>query len=318
MGNPPVKPSKDTPAPTPALVAESVTDLINLSSGEELNDLAVMDLQAARPVRLVVVAGPVMSGKTTLLTSLYELFQWGRVSNYSFAGSKTLPAFERRCYLSRIASERAAPDTARTPYGEVRYLHLQIWNEDFKKGPLDLLFTDVSGESFERARDSITECQRLDFIRQADHFLLLLDSEKLVRREKRWQVADESMMLLRCCLDSGMLNGTSLVNVLFAKFDYLHADWNQEHAEFLDKIKGEFQTEFGARVQRLTFSQIAARPTQSPDLRFGHGLAGLLKDWATFSPRERSMKILPEKVPGARRESELFGVRHFRSSRASE
>jgi len=298
--------------------AEAVTDLINLPTGKELDDLEAANLQAARSVRLVVVAGPVGSGKTTLIASLYELFQWNRVSDYSFGGSRTLPAFERRCYLSRIASERAAADTERTTYGEVRYLHLQIWKEDFTRGPLDLLFTDITGESFESARNSIAECERLEFLRQADHFLLLLDSEKLVRKEKRWQVAHEGMMLLRSCLDSKMLSGTSLVNVVFAKFDYLHAAWNEENDRFLEKVMDEFQKEFGSRVGRLTFSQVAARPTESPKLNFGHGLPELLKDWAVVSPRERSMKILQHETAGASRESEFFGVRHFGSSQASE
>ncbi len=303
--------------PAGSALSEPAIDLIELPPGKELDELGAAKLQASRPVRLVVVAGPVGCGKTTLLTSLYELFQWGKVSEYSFAGSNTLPAFERRCYLSRTASERAVPDTERTPFGEVRYLHLRIWKVGFSKGPLDLLFTDVSGESFERARDSIAECQQLNFLRRADHFLLLLDGEKLVRKEKRWQVAHDSMTLLRSCLDSGMLGGTCLVNILWAKFDFLLAATDEEHAKFLEKLTREFETEFASRVGRLSFSRIAARPTQADSLKFGHGLAELLKDWATVSPRERSMNILPDESMGSR-ESELFASRHFKGSQESQ
>jgi hypothetical protein len=323
MSTLPVKPSSWPPrtdslagdAPTPA---EAVTDLINLPTGKELDELEAAKLQVARPVRLVVVAGPVGSGKTTLIASLYELFQWSRVSDYLFAGSNTLAGFEQRCYLSRIDSERIAPNTERTLHSDVRYLHLQIWKENFKRGPLDLLFTDITGESFESARDSTAECQHLEFLRLADHFLLLLDGEKLVHKEKRWKVAHEGMGLLRSCLDSKMLSGTSLVNVVFAKFDYLHAAWNEENDRFLGKLMDEFQKEFDSRVGRLTFSRVAARPTESSKLSFGHGLAELLEDWAVFSPRERSMKILLHEAPGTSQESELFGVRHFGSSWASE
>ena len=63
-------------------------------SGKELaklDEVAAGKLQASVPVRLIVVAGPVGCGKTTLITSLYELFQWSKASDYSFPGSNTLP-----------------------------------------------------------------------------------------------------------------------------------------------------------------------------------------------------------------------------------
>jgi hypothetical protein len=283
-----------------------------LPTGKELDEPGAQKLEVARPVRLVVVAGPVGCGKTTLLTSLYELFQWGPVSGYSFTGSSTLPAFERRCYFSRTASERSEPDTERTPFGEVRYLHLRVSGEDLSR-QLDFLFTDVSGETFERARDSTVECQRLTFLRQADHFLLLLDSEKLIVKERRWEVAHDSMTLLRSCLDSGMLVGNCLVNVLWTKFDYFEAASGADHARFLKQLEGEIKTEFGSRIGHLSFSRVAARPTQVESLKFGHGLPELLSYWASASPHERSMDLLPATALGSR-ESELYASRHFAGS----
>ncbi len=293
--------------------APVVPDLIDLPSGKELDEASAAKLEVARPVRLVVVAGPVGCGKTTLLTSLYELFQWKAVSGYAFAWSDTLPAFERRCYLSRIASERSMQDTERTPYGEVRYLHLRVSGQDLALGELDLLFTDVSGESFERARDSTLECQRLGFLSQAHHFLLLMDCEKLVRKEKRWEVAHDSMTLLRSCLDSGMLASNSLINVLWTKFDYFEAVKSPENAKFLVQLRGEIEKEFGARVGRLSFSEVAARPTQVATLKFGHGLTELLKYWLSSSPHDRAMNLLPPTNLGSR-ESELFASRNFPAS----
>jgi hypothetical protein len=290
----------------------AVPDLIDLPTGKELDEPGAQKLEVARPVRLVVAAGPVGCGKTTLLTSLYELFQWGPVSGYSFAGSSTLPAFERRCYFSRTASERSEPDTERTPFGEVRYLHLRVCPEDLSR-EIDFLFTDVSGETFERARDSTVECQRLTFLRQADHFLLLLDSEKLIVKERRWEVAHDSLTLLRSCLDSGMLAANCLVNVLWTKFDYFEAASGAEHARFLTQLEGEIRTEFVSRIGRLAFSRIAARPTQVDSLKFGHGLPELLSYWASVRPHERSMNLLPPTALGSR-ESELYASRHLSGS----
>src|SRR5438094_3901098 len=101
-------------APVSAAPVAAVRDLIDLPTGKELDESGALKLEVARPVRLVVVAGPVGCGKTTLLTSLYELFQWGPVAEFEFAGSKTLPAFEQRCHLSRSASGASEPKTQRT------------------------------------------------------------------------------------------------------------------------------------------------------------------------------------------------------------
>ncbi len=208
MTTPPREPQSGAPVtPQPSTAASPVTvpDVIDLPSGNGLDDLGAAKLQAAQLVRLIVVAGPVGAGKTTLIATLHDLFQTGKVGDYAFAWSTTLPAFEERCHLSRIASERAVPETERTKFDELRrYLHVQIAGPKLLEN-LDFLFVDVSGEVFERARDSIAECQRLHFLKMADHFLLLIDCKKIIDRKKRNQVVNEATMLLRSCLDSGML-----------------------------------------------------------------------------------------------------------------
>jgi len=292
----------------------TVPDVIDLPSGNELDDHAGAKLQAAQLVRLIVVAGPVGAGKTTLITTLHDLFQAGKISGYAFAWSRTLPAFERRCHSSRIASERAVPDTERTPFGEVRYLHIQISGPELSESLLDLLFTDVSGESFELARDSISECQQLAFLKMADHFLLLMDCEKIIDPKKRNLVIHDAAMLLRSCLDSGMLSSSCFVNVLWTKYDFVAAAGNGEHATFLERATEELQKQFGSRVGRLSFRKVAARPADVDGLEFGHGVPELLREWATESPRDRTMNLLPDERLGSR-ESERFLERHFNPTR---
>jgi hypothetical protein len=216
--------------------------------------------------------------------------------------------------LSRIASEREVPDTERTPYGEARYLHLRVCHNAVPRSGIDLLFTDVSGESFERARDSVSECQRLNFLKRTDHFLLLLDCEKFVRSEKWAGVAHESMTLLQSCLDGGMLGNGSLVNIVWAKFDYIAAAENKAHHDALRAdVKKEFEERFGTKVRQLRFSEIAARPTQrAAKLQFGHGLPELLRHWMQTCPREKQINFIPNGITGAR-ESEMFALRHFQA-----
>ena len=302
--------------PTAARPAEPAPELIDLPSGKELNETSAIRLGASTLVRLVVLAGPVDSGKTTLLTSLYELFQLNPVCGQNFAGSMTLPAFEMRCHLARTASESATAQTERTVYKgpDPFYLHLRTASAEPPHAQADFLFTDVSGEMFEHAQNSTSECKELRFLHRASHFLLLLDGEKAVRPE-RWGMIQKSKTMLESCLDAKMLPSFCAVNVVWAKYDYFEAapDRDKEqHQAFRDEVVGQFQTAFRHRVGQLKFRQVAARPKQAPKLGFGKGVPELFKDWVTDYPQSRRMDLQPEDPVGTR-ESELFEMRHFKS-----
>jgi hypothetical protein len=300
----------DSSTPTPT-APTSTSEIIDLPRGKELSESLAVALARSRPVRWVVVAGPVGAGKTTLVTSLYELFQWNRVPEYMFAGSETLPAFEERCYLARTASENAEPDTGRTIYDPIpTYLHLKIAALKPHQHFTELLFTDVSGEMFEHARDSTAACKELTFLRRARHFLLLLDSKRSLVLDKRWAMVEEAKTLLQSCLDSEMLAHDCAVRILWSRFDYfVQAGDTTEHREFRKDVVTEFQAAFGHRIKDFEFGEIAARPTKAPKLGFGKGVVNLFEEWVTDNPEATEMDLLP-KVGGAR-ESEMFAQRHF-------
>jgi len=305
--------------PAGSAAESGISDIIDLPSGKELNEDNAMSLAKSKPVRWIVLAGPVDCGKTTLLTSLYELFQWGPVAEHFFAGSNTLPALEQRCHLSRMASENIVPDTQRTPYkGPVpTYVHLRICSAAAPRKATDFLFTDVSGEMFEHARDSTTECRELVFLRRAGNFLLLLDSEKGMRVDKRWAMVQEAKTLLQSCIDSDMLSRDCVIDIVWSKFDHFVAAANkEEHREFREEVVRGFRASFGHRVSHLNFGEVAARPTEAPQLGFGNGVPALLKGWITFCPQMRDMVLLPQPPVGTR-ESEMFAIRHFDASSKS-
>src|SRR5437868_1064496 len=89
-------------------------DVIDLAPGAELDEHEARALAVARANRLIVIAGPASSGKTTLVVSIYELFQWRAVPDWLFSGCATFRGFELRSHPSRIASERVVPYTDRT------------------------------------------------------------------------------------------------------------------------------------------------------------------------------------------------------------
>jgi hypothetical protein len=306
--------------PVDVAAVERSPEFIQLPKGKELSDVAALDLAKSRPVQWIILAGPTDSGKTTLLTSLYELFQWRRVAGYAFAGSRTLPGFEERCYLSRRDSGNIVPQTQRTPYKgpDPEYLHLRIRSAQGLHPFRDFLFTDVSGEMFEHARDSTDECKAMLFLKRANHFLLFLDSAKGVQQHRRWKMFEDAKALLRSCVDSEMLSKSCVINVVWSRFDYFTQKENDtRHHDFRHEVERELRDTFGHVVPKLMFSEVAARPLEAPALGIGYGLSALLGQWAATPLQMRALELFPSSYSGTR-ESELFAVRHFSSIKADE
>ena len=67
------------------------TEYINTYSGQAMNQKELFQLSAHEDLKLVLVAGPFSSGKTTLETMLYYVFLEGKNERLSFGGSYTIP-----------------------------------------------------------------------------------------------------------------------------------------------------------------------------------------------------------------------------------
>ena len=109
---------------------EQSLEVVSLSNGRALTQEQANELARSALTRLIVILGESDSGKTTLLAHINERLQRGPLGEMSFAGSRTLPAFEERCFLSRSASRRSQPTTQRTPLGQDQgLLHLTVVGE---------------------------------------------------------------------------------------------------------------------------------------------------------------------------------------------
>ena len=265
----------------------ATTERATSSERIELPDGTALDLDAAKVItqasvtRVILVAGPPDSGKTTLLTTLYECFQSGPFCDYLFVGSRTLPGFERRCHLARVASEKTKADTERTRPGQgYQLLHLRVRTKDLGKPPQDLLFSDLSGETFRLAKDSTEECKSLTLLRRADHFVLLLDANRLACVEDRAETASDGESLLRSCLDAQMLGRSSLIDVLFTKWDLVQNRAEESAAEeYIASLKAKMKSRFASRVGRLRFFRVAVRPVGGSKLPFAYGLSNIFPAW---------------------------------------
>ena len=102
------------------------TGSVPLISADALTPPQASGVLRATQARVVAVLGPLNSGKTSLIASLYGLFLGGPVNGIAFARSRTLHAFERASHDARSASRRAEPTMTRTPRGGVRFFHLEL------------------------------------------------------------------------------------------------------------------------------------------------------------------------------------------------
>lgn len=294
--------------------APATPEFIRLPSGTVLTETQALALASDRSMRIIVLAGTVGCGKTTLITSLYEFFQSGPIKNVQFAGCDTFTAFEQRCHLSRTESGKESADTLRTGFEDLNpeYLHLKIQNGESETDHIDFLFTDVSGEVFEHARNSTDDCKQLTFLRRASHFVAFLDCERALITEKKWGMVQEIKSLFQSCLDSSMLENTCFVTVVWSKCDFFAAAKDKLAVDaFVKEVEDDLKTSFGDRIPNLKFHRTAARPTRFPNLKMGYGVRDLLADWITIWPQGRPMQLEPPVENDGKRESEQFAKRHY-------
>lgn len=260
-------------------MAEEKPKTIRFREGEFLAAAEGGDVVRASPTSIVAVAGMARSGKTTLVGGLYERFHKGPFAGFLFAWCHTLPGFERRCHLARLCSERETPDTERTPHKESHdLLHLRV--ADALTGARhDVLFSDIYGEAFRLASDSAEECRKIEVLKRADHVAVLVDGGKAVLKRERQGAFTAVDSLVRQCLDSGMLDRTSNVQVIVTKWDRAAGKGD----EFIEQKLNWLSDRHGGRLSTLTAHRVALRSNGA--IRAGFGMDELLKKWVLVQSR---------------------------------
>jgi len=259
---------------------QTASDLLDLPRGEgyRLESGAANEITSRALTNVILLAGTAESGKTTLLATLYLLFQKGPFATFSFAGSRTLVGFEKRVHNARLASKLSKPQTERSKFSEL--LHLRVRKQDRSAPGKDLLLCDLWGEDFREAKDSIDGCKRLGIIRRADAFVLLVDGAKLSNLESRQSAKSDPIELLGNILDCKMLAETAEVDVVHTKWDLIEGRADRsEIGDFADHVDAEIKRHFARRIGSLRFSRIAAH-SQDGSLPLGHGLNEMFQRWA--------------------------------------
>lgn len=254
--------------------------IVPFYSGEALTEEEANWVARTDCTKVVILIGPPDSGKTTILTSLFDAFLKAPFGNYLFGGSKSLIGFERRCHDGRTASGRSAAHTHHTPTKDsMDFLHLKLVAPDSSIiGPVNLLISDVSGERFRDLQDSSSSVINMAALRRANNISLVIDGQKIVNNGERHAAKSEARMLIRAIIEQSVLSADCRIDVIFSKWDLIaDSEIESQCKQFIDSIK-DMITTIVANKFVLQFTEIAARP-ENTRLHFAFGLPTLLRSW---------------------------------------
>ena len=252
---------------------------IPLHTGEALDGDGLEDIGAAHPRQAIMLLGPKRVGKTTLLAEIHNKFLCGPFAGFLFAGSLTLPGFERRCYLARTTSRMEKPDTRRTPLSSgVHYFHLAVRDSVLNDPIRHIIIGDASGERFRTLhmnREDVLAMKPL--LAAMDRTVFMVDGRHLANPVKRQQARTRARVLVRSLIETGVLCTDSKIDFVISKWDYIVEYQIEDFAEALLK---EAQDTYASSVQEFAVHRVSARPSIKSKLEKGFGMDGLFQAWA--------------------------------------
>ena len=257
----------------------------NLFTGNELslNEITLVTHKYA--CDLIVILGDLDCGKTTLLGTIYDLFQVGRFQSYLFAGSLTQKGFEVRSFLSRVDSGRTNPETERTKALDFKLLHIGI-KEDGEGSIKHLLLSDVSGETIRQTRSSSSLMKsQLEIVKHAKHIFYVIDGEKLAFSH-RIKTMLNAELFIQNAISNSIFTSSTVLNILISKWDKIK---NETGFNFESMVVNKLNNRFAPQLAEIHYLKIASRPDiENEEFNLGYGLEELLKYF--MKPTERQEK----------------------------
>lgn len=260
---------EDAPGPTEDTGKVPPEERHYFTSGEKLVLSEASRLLNGAPVRVVLCAGAHKSGKTTFIALIGEMFRQGKFKHYEFAGSDTLCGFERASWRATIESGAETPDTSRTGRKENdKFFHLVVRPAGKAGGPIELLVSDLAGETYPEAVASLPFCSSQQALARADHLVLFIDGNSMVDDSKRHAECDNARTFLKRVLAVMHRPKGLHVHVVFSRWDYVQ---RHDRREACEKICSDFEKDldqrFGTSFASFKFLRIAARPEETSPTR---------------------------------------------------
>jgi energy-coupling factor transporter ATP-binding protein EcfA2 len=287
------------------LINDKNKDLFRLPSGRALTLNETYEITASEDTKIIMLVGPSACGKTTIETTLYQLFHNDKVGDYYFAGSKTIQGYEQRAYYTRTRSKQVKPMTPRTSRGvQETFLHLKVWN--YKTNNYhNLLFADLSGEDFESHIADVGAMQRdFGFIKSANYIIAIFDGELMSNKKKRNSTFEGMAQLLRTIYDAKIATERTNLQVVISKYDIVEGNILEDPTieAFITRKKDELRQRLKTYTNEINFYNVAAIPDENTKFKVGYGVEGLLNSWCekkdsnilSFKNSNREKDMKPE------------------------
>jgi hypothetical protein len=267
---------------TTAEVSTPSSPEIRFHSGEKLTLAEASRILSDRKVQVVFLVGAKSSGKTTFLARLGEKFRDGTFAAHRFACSLTLCAFERFSWLATTNSKGPRPKTPRTHRRENdTFFHLRVRPFDQPREHLDVLLSDLAGETFANAVASREFCSNLRSLARADHLILFLDCEQLVDPGKRHPEISNARSFLQRVTSVRHEPKHLAVTIVFSRWDFIEGSGDKMALkEYCLGIQVNFTATFGNAFRSLEFRRVSVRPDNLAYRTDGE-LDAMLAQWLT-------------------------------------
>ena len=254
---------------------------IRLGSGGAL--LAAKVATGRKRHRVIVLAGPPESGKTTIISTIFDEFHGGPFAGYYFAGSDSLVALEERCHEARVESELDLADTPRTSRAQVGDLiNLEVGLSPTSRK--SLMFNDVSGERFDAIIKHPRSAADMIVLTLAERIGVVLDGARLIDPGERDRTLYEAATLTRAILEHGVLKPEARLDVIVTKFDLVAQDGHLSGyvQRGIDRV-----VQIASAERRGELLMTAARSTKPTVIQAGTGLPELFTLWVGEAAAQR-------------------------------
>ena len=236
--------------------------------------------------KVVSFIGPVGVGKTTLISSLYDVFSKENDIQVSFGGSDTLYAFESSCHHARVTSRGSTVSTPRTSSTEgVGFYHLSI--QDSKKMRQEFFLADRSGESYSEMINNLSLVDSFDELLRSDLLLFMVDSSSLVNNKQRHLARRTTIKLIQSLFEYNTLPKNTNCAIILTKFDLVVEENNEAVCmSEANRIVDDVQKYLDTPIDILS---ISARPNTE-----GHARPDFFKIlWQKLELSQRPQKKCP-------------------------
>jgi hypothetical protein len=148
------------------------------------------------------------------------------------------------------------------------FFHLLVKPAAPDAAPIELLVSDLAGETYPEAVATLSFCQGLQALVRADHLVLFLDSKSLTNDSKKHAECDNARSFLQRVLAAIHKPKSLHVHVVFSRWDFITRDAKRGTFEaYCNDFEADLVRRFGDSFASLQFLKIAARPEAASPTR---------------------------------------------------